>query len=169
MKLPTSISYYGCLRQPGNKVRGIYTSYVWLCARSVWHQLLSITIFWLLRTLVESLGISCVGVDASLPLHLCFPLSYPFPTHKLPSPKNISSSRIEKDRSPHYITFHFSAWIIFNKNTKALYYFVCSSVQFVCSGVLQPSQWPSQLHCNQVKSCPRRKGEEKERQDTCRW
>ena len=54
------------------------------------------------------------------------------------------------------------------QSLKTVGQFVCSSVHLlVCFGVLQPSQRPSRQHCNQVKQCPRRKGEVKGRQD--RW
>ena len=75
-----------------------------------------------------------VGVDRGVPNPcLCPPplSSLPFPSLPPPSPSppflsshNISPTHIEKDSS-HHITFHFSGWIIFNNNTKALTGGVC--------------------------------------------
>ena len=101
----------------------------------------------------------------------CLPPLAPIPFHRpyFPPPRIDFSLTIKKDRSPHHITFHFSAWIISTHQifkTVCHSLFVCSSVHlFACFGVLQPSQWPSRQHCSQVKPCHWRKGEEKGKQD----
>ena len=81
----------------------------------------------------------------------------------LPSPKNTAPSPIEKDSSPLHITFHFNCWLIFNEITKTVG--VCLIVHLLIYLVLQPSQQPSRQHCSQVRPSPRKKAEEKRRQD----